>query len=559
MFMIKRNSIIFCLLIVSQFSFGQVFNFAKRVGGTQFENAMGIAIDSSSNIIVCGYFSGTADFDPSASVQNLTSHGGNDIFLAKYDSVGNYKWAITIGGQGEEFTYSDPAVDEYGNIYLCGIFDNGADFNTGGVPYILNSHGGADGFIAKYDSTGMFLWVRALGGNGSDIVYKIDYKNYLIVFSGAFADSAYLDNGLTQTGLYGNGQTDVAVGKFIPDGNLLWVYSFGGKGAEYAQNITADVNGTTYVIGTFNDTLILNSSDTLFADGTTAFMISFSGAGNYNWSFALKGCIPFGISMDSNNNILTSGMFTGNVDFDPGTATVVLLSQGAYDAYFAKYSGSGAFIYAKRVGGSGMDVGYAIHEMKDGTVLLTGYFSNTADFDPATTVASLTSSGLADVFVAHYDSYGNYLNAFRCGGAGFDFVRNAVVDRANSIYIAGGFEQTVDFNPAAGVNYLTSAGLRDGYFAKYSYSTTGYAEADFLKDAIQVFPNPFVEYIDIRLPKVTAYNLVLTDITGKVILQSKGVDQFVRIDASHLSNGVYGISVASEYTLPVYKKLIKAK
>lgn len=554
------NKLIACIFfLVPVISCGQTFSFAKRVGGTQFENAMGIAVDSSSNIIVSGYFSGTADFDPSAATHNLTSSGGNDIFLARYDSAGNYLWAIAIGGAGEELTYADPAVDEYGNIYICGVFDAGADFNPNGSTYLLNNRGGQDGFIAKYDSTGTLIWARDMGGSGNDIIYRIDYKNYLILFTGAFADSAFLDNGLVQTALYGNGHADVVLGKFTPIGNLLWVSQIGGKGDEYAYNVTADVNGFTYVTGTFNDTLIIDNMDTLYADGTTAFIASFSNMGSYLWAFTIKGCIPFGISMDHNNDILTCGMFSGYTDFDPGIDTVALFSQGFYDAYFAKYSNTGNCIFAKRVGGSGMDVGYAFRELKDNTLLFTGYFSNTADFDPDITIASLNSSGLADLFVAHYDDSGNYINAFRCGSSGFDFTRNFVVDRANAFYIAGGFEQSVDFNPASGINFLNSAGSRDGYFAKYSFSPTGYLTPVLSVESIQVYPNPFTEYISVNFSKQISYNITITDIAGQEIIRETGNDSGLQINTSQLAKGIYGITIKTGNFTGVNKKLLRIK
>ncbi|MEZ5068474.1 MAG: hypothetical protein R2847_08255 [Bacteroidia bacterium] len=72
------------------------------MGGTQFENAMGIAVDSSSNIIVSGIFR-VLPILILRQQHNLTSSGGNDIFLARYDSAGNYLWAIAIGA-GEELT-----------------------------------------------------------------------------------------------------------------------------------------------------------------------------------------------------------------------------------------------------------------------------------------------------------------------------------------------------------------------------------------------------------------------------------------------------------------------
>ena len=61
-----------------------------------------IKIDASGNRYVTGSFNGTEDFDPSGSTANLTSAGGTDIFIAKYNSSGAYVWAKGMGGTGSD-------------------------------------------------------------------------------------------------------------------------------------------------------------------------------------------------------------------------------------------------------------------------------------------------------------------------------------------------------------------------------------------------------------------------------------------------------------------------
>lgn len=559
----QQKSLIIFILFILCFLFAsdikaQQYKFAKRVGGTQFENAMGIALDSMGNIIVSGYFSGTADFDPGTTNYTLTSNGGNDIFLAKYDSAGNFVWAIHVGGAGEEFNYTDPAVDEYGNIYLCGVFNSNTDFNPKGNAVIATNRGQQDGFVAKYDSTGLLQWVRGVGGALNDDVYRIDYKNYLVLFAGSFADSSYVDDGLTITPLYGSGSADVVFGKFNPNGNLFWLNTLKGNGEDHSYNITAGINGKTYLTGTFEDTLIFDSGgvnpDTLFADGLTAFTASFSNFGNYYWSFPIENAYPFGLKVDHNGDILTCGQFSNFADFDPDADTMTLIAQGSFDGYFAKYTNGGNYVFAKRIGGNGSDICYTIAELSNSSILVSGYFFNTADFDPDVTVASLNSNGFADMYLAHYDSLGNYLSAFGCGSPAFEFCRNMTCNGIDEVFLCGGFEQVVDFNPAPAINTLVSAGSRDGYFVKYAFPTTSVhnmSSADLL-----IYPNPFVNQINIS-DNFKQTQLILIDVLGNIIYKAI-ISAQTKINTELLSPGIYFLTIASGENVST-RKLLKVK
>ena len=52
--------------------------------------------------IVTGKVNGTIDFDPGPGVDEWTSAGLTDAYIVKFDTTGNYQWARTYGGPGEE-------------------------------------------------------------------------------------------------------------------------------------------------------------------------------------------------------------------------------------------------------------------------------------------------------------------------------------------------------------------------------------------------------------------------------------------------------------------------
>lgn len=91
--------------------------------------SVGLAVDAAGAVYVTGSFSGTADFNPSTSVYNLTSTGGTDVFVSKLDTNGAFQWAVRAGSTGDD-SGSAIAVDTFGNIYISGSIGNGmCDFD----------------------------------------------------------------------------------------------------------------------------------------------------------------------------------------------------------------------------------------------------------------------------------------------------------------------------------------------------------------------------------------------------------------------------------------------
>lgn len=117
--------------------------------GTDNDCGYSIAIDAVGYIYVTGYFSGTATFGGTS----LTSAGGNDIFVAKFDSSGNWKQAIRAGGTDNDYGFNID-LDAAGNIYIAGRFYGTANF--GGLN--LNSSTNTSIFIAKLDVYGQWEW-----------------------------------------------------------------------------------------------------------------------------------------------------------------------------------------------------------------------------------------------------------------------------------------------------------------------------------------------------------------------------------------------------------------
>ncbi len=98
------------------------FVWAKSIGGTNYENAYSLALDSKGRIYTTGFFRGTADFDPDIAANfSFTSSGSDDAFVSILDSAGTFLKAFSIGGLNSDIG-NCVTVDSKDNMYLAGGF-----------------------------------------------------------------------------------------------------------------------------------------------------------------------------------------------------------------------------------------------------------------------------------------------------------------------------------------------------------------------------------------------------------------------------------------------------
>src|SRR5690606_27207264 len=119
-------------------------------GGAGGDDGWGIAADDYGNVYVTGQFEKEAYFGSGAGADTITSAGNADVFLAKYDADGTYRWTNRIGGTGIDQS-RDVAVDAKGNVYITGYYEGVADFGPSDDTETLTTAGNSDAFVARYD------------------------------------------------------------------------------------------------------------------------------------------------------------------------------------------------------------------------------------------------------------------------------------------------------------------------------------------------------------------------------------------------------------------------
>lgn len=381
---------------------------ANATGGPINDYNHSITTDALGNVYTTGLFFGTVDFDPGPGIFNLTSSGAGDLFISKLSASGNLIWAKAVGGNGFVEGYSI-AVDAVGNVYTTGWFSGQADFDPGPGTFNLITNGNQDIFICKLNASGNFAWAKSMGNGAVNIGKSVAIDFFGNVYTtGSFEGNVDFDPGPGTFFLY-SPSDNIFISKLDSSGNFVWAKRMGGLNASTSNSI----------------------------------------------------------AIDSFNNVYTTGVFEDSVDFDPGPGVFNLTSTGYQDIFISKLDNLGNFKWAKAIGGyNGHDWAFCVAVDISGNVYTTGYFDNTADFDPGPGIYNLISAGVEDIYISKLDSAGNFVFAKAFGGRGSDRALSIATDPSKYIYTTGAFRDTVDFDPGPGIYNLVSNGTEDVFITK---------------------------------------------------------------------------------------------
>lgn len=449
------------------------YEWATSFTGSEYGFAFSVCSDAAGNVYTTGGFLGTVDFDPGAGTTSLTSAGSTDIYVTKQDAAGNLIWAKSFPGTNNN-NGRGIAVDAAGNVYTTGGFRGSVDFDPGAGVNNQTANGFSAIFILKLNASGDLAWVKNIGGTSGGSGYGIALDAAGNIYTtGEYGGTVDFDPGAGTTNLTGGG---IFTLKLNAAGNFVWANGSGqGSGSTAGEGITVDNTGNVYTAGRFSGTVDFDATvgvGELTSNGSVdAFITKFDATGNFVWARnfgASSYDVAKGIALDGLGNVILSGHFQETTDFDPGTGTVNLVSNGNYDVFIVKLDLSGNYVWAKSFGGTSGETGNGIYSDALGNIYTTGGFQGTIDFDPGAGTSNLASTGSSDIFISKLNTSGDFVWAKKVGGPNNDVSYSIVEDGMGNIFISGVFSNTVDFDPGTGTSNLTATGIYDQFVLKLS-------------------------------------------------------------------------------------------
>jgi hypothetical protein len=159
--------------------------------------------------------------------------------------------------------------------------------------------------------------------------------------------------------------------------------------------------------------------------------------------------------IDAAGRTITAGWFEGPMDF----AGAPLVSNGRWDLLIAAFDPSGSPVWAVAGGSSGFDEWLALAPAPGGGVFAAGEVSGSASLGSE----SFGGGGGLDGVVAHVSGAGAVEWARSIEGSGDDALVGVAADDTGNVYVAGGFEGSVDLYGTP----LVSAGAMDAVIASF--------------------------------------------------------------------------------------------
>ncbi len=212
--------------------------------------AFTIGSDALGNYYVAGHFTEEIRF-AGDTIKTLSQ--GEDLFILKYDALGNEVWIKKAGGVFEDYC-REMIVEEDGSIFLTGHFIGVLNFDG----YSLMSDGfGEDIFVARLDNNGQTVWANSYGGPNIDISKSIRSFGNSIKLGGYF----FADTEIGGTTLVSpDAATDAFLLSITKAGQFENIQHISGTDYDFIHQIDIANNGAVYLIGEFSGSLTAGSS-----------------------------------------------------------------------------------------------------------------------------------------------------------------------------------------------------------------------------------------------------------------------------------------------------------
>lgn len=359
---------------------------ARHFGEANADRSADLAVDADGNVYLVGTFTGTLEFSENISI---SAERVDDIFIAKFNSLGSAEWAIAAGGdwndQAKGLCLGDDA------LYVVGRFAS-SDAFLGVSPMI--AVGGWDAYVAKLGLDGTPEWVKTFGGQGDEVFHEVAVdSNDQLYAVGELNGSLQLGDDTLRA--------DVSPSftvQFSRLGIPQWTRQQTSEQAYTHHSTIIDSAGAVYSAGYFEGNLVINNQSFDSEGGRDMLLIKHDVNGKLQWVFTQGGATDDAITtmqLSQKGHLLIGGYFHGNLELND---SVQLSATGGSDNIVFQLDTSGQYMWHAVSGGLKDDTLYDLATKEDGAFVATGTYEEQASFK-----ADETSEGESDVFIWKFD------------------------------------------------------------------------------------------------------------------------------------------------------------
>ncbi len=528
--------------------------------GTQYAEVSinGVATDGNGDVYVTGSFDGTANISETISITS-TAVGTSSMFVVKYSGAdGTPIWADDAAGTSSS-DGRNIAIDSNNDIYITGYFSGDADFGI--YPLAAES---TDGFVTKYNSSGICQWASKLGSTSSDYCSSIAIDNS----DNVFVVGMYSGTPTIGSTTLPNGDMDMFIAKATSAGVWQNANSFSTGYYQFTHDIDCDSDGNVFIVGNFYTSIDFGDGLQSFSN-TPGYLAKYDNSLTYQWNKIMESTLDDpdngtdALKIDAENNIIVVGSFQGILDFGSGISISETI--GSHQApYIAKFNNAGEIQYAQAFnniiassGGEGLAI-----DVVGNSIFVAGELNN------ALTIGShsVGSPGNAKYIWVASDfiptSTDNDILTFTLA----EQIGEAIIDTENHTVVIGVAEGTnvaeltptitvsenATINPEGGtqqnftnpVEYTVTAENSDAQI--WTITVDIVSGINSIESQFSIYPNPSNGIFTLENGNLVVRSIEIADITGKTIENHIINSQSSIINLENHAKGVYFLRINTE-------------
>lgn len=397
-------------------------------------------------------------------------------------------WGTYYGGANNDVAFSC-TTSSLGDVYVAGYTTSGTSTiiaTTGAHQTTLG--GQNDGFLAKFNASGVRQWATYYGGTADDFINScvVDNSGSAIYLAGETASSSGIATAASHQTIFGGGTSDAFLLSFNSSGVRQWGTYYGGADIDYGKSVCLDPSGNIFLAGYTTSSVSANciatpgSHQSIFSGNSNGtdydgYLVKFNNSGVRQWGTyygggsVLETVNACASDLSGNIYIVGSAYASSTAIATPGSHQPT--QGGLIDAYLAKFDNNGVRQWGTYYGSTASDNGFSCTVDLLGSVIIVGSTqSQTGISSPGAYQTNYSGSSGNDAFIVKFNALGVRQWGTYYGGTLSDNARCVVSNSLNEIFVSGttGSSGGNSMATQGSHQYVYGGGSTDCFIAKFS-------------------------------------------------------------------------------------------